>query len=94
MIVISNNILIAIVIIVALIVIIVALIVIAIMYFIKRKYDSISEYNKIVADKLNTYKENQDQLSKNLKDSGVESKNKQKIISKIFEVMKTFRGSE
>lgn len=83
---IDDNILIA-------IVVIILLIVIAVIYSIKRKYDSINEYNKLVVNKLNTYKENQEKYNKNLKDSGVESKNKQKLFSRIIEAIKILRGS-
>ncbi|MCH5344493.1 MAG: hypothetical protein J1E64_10665 [Acetatifactor sp.] len=54
-------------------------------YYIKRKYDSINEYNKLVADKLSTYKENQEQYKKNLEDLGIESKKQEKKIFKIIE---------
>lgn len=84
---IDNNILIA-------IVIIILLIVIAVIYSKKRKYDSIDKYNELVADKLNTYKENQEQYNKNMEDSGIESKkDKEKFTSRLFEAIKIIRGS-
>lgn len=50
------------------------LIFIAVMYYIKRKYDSIDKYIKEVSDKLKTYKEHQTQYKEKLKDIGLSDK--------------------
>lgn len=63
--------------------VLIVLIFIAIMYYIKRKYDSIDKYNDKISDKLKTYKEIQAQYKENLKDIGLSNK-EIKIISKIL----------
>ena len=67
---------------------------VAFMYYIKRKFDSIDEYNKLVSDKLNSYKENQKQYNKNQTDSGIKSKRQKGITSKIVKIVNIIRGSE
>lgn len=67
--------------------ILIILIFIAIMYYIKRKYDSIDKYNDKVSDKFKTYKENQTQYQENLKDIGLSDK-EIKTISKILKFLK------
>lgn len=66
--------------------VLIILIFIAIMYYIKRKYDSIDKYNDKVSDKLKTYKENQTQYKENLKDIGLSDK-EIKTISKILKFL-------
>lgn len=64
---------------------------ISFVYYTKRKFDSIDKYNKLVVDKLNSYKENQDQINKNIEKTGISSK---KIISKIIKYINKFRDSK
>lgn len=66
--------------------ILIILIFIAIMYCIKRKYDSIDKYNDEVSDKLKTYKENQTQYEENLKDIGLSDK-EIKVFRKILKFL-------
>lgn len=68
----------------------VALLFVALMYYIKRKFDSIDKYNENLADKLNSYKENKEQYNKNMKAIGVKSQNTKNFISNII---KLFRDS-
>lgn len=62
-------------------------------YHTKRKFDSIEKYNKLVADKLKTYKENQDQISKNIEDTGASAEKTVKRILKIFEYINKLKSS-
>lgn len=71
------------------IIVVVIMIFISFLYYTKRKFDSINEYNKIVSDKLETYKENVNTFNQNLKDSGIKSKERKQIIQMIKEI----RGS-
>lgn len=57
-----------------------------IMYYIKRKFDSIDNYIREVSDKLKTYKENQAQYKQNLKDIGLSNK-EIKLIGKILKLL-------
>lgn len=66
--------------------ILIILMFIVIMYYIKRKYDSIDKYNDKVSDKLKTYKESQTQYKENLKDIGLSDK-EIKTISKILKFL-------
>lgn len=66
--------------------VLIILIFIAIMYYIKRKYDSIDKYNDKVSDKLKTYKESQAQYKENLKDIGLSDK-EMKVIKKILKFL-------
>ena len=63
------------------------------MYYIKRKFDTISEYIKLVAEKLETYKENQKQYKKVLDDLDLSTKDQNNFISKIIEILKDIKGS-
>lgn len=63
---------------------------IAFIYYTKRKYDSIDEYNRHVSNKSNSYKDNKKHYEKNLEDSGVKSHNTKK---NILNFIKLFRGS-
>lgn len=67
---------------------------ISFIYHTKRKFDSIEKYNKLVVHKLNSYKENQDQINKNMKDIGASSEKTVKIIFKIIDYINKFRGSK
>lgn len=64
------------------------------MYHTKRKFDSINEYNKLVSDKLDSYKENLKQYDKNIEDAGIKNKREKGIIAKIIKIIKVIRGSE
>lgn len=66
--------------------VLIILIFIAIMYYIKRKYDTIDKYNDKVSDKLKTYKESQAQYKENLKDIGLSDK-EMKVIKKILKFL-------
>lgn len=64
----------------------IVLLFIIVMYYIKRKYDSIDKYNDKISDKLKTYKESQTQYKENLKDIGLSDK-EIKNISKILKFL-------
>lgn len=64
----------------SLIFIILVMLFISFMYYTKRKFDAIEKYNKLMVDKLNSYKENKNQIIKNIEDAGISSK----IVQKIF----------
>lgn len=68
----------------------VVLLFVALMYYIKRKFDSIDKYNENLADELNSYKENKEQYNKNMEVTGAKSQNTKNFISNII---KLFRDS-
>ena len=90
---IDQNTLFCVIVISSLILIIVIIVTKEIRYHTKRKFDSIEEYNKLVVDKLNSYKENQEQYNKNIDDINIKNNNKDGIGSKIVKIYKTIRGS-
>jgi len=59
---------------------------IVIMYYIKRKFDSIDKYNEKILDKLKTYKENQIQYKRRIKDICL-SNEEIKIFNKILKFL-------
>ncbi len=91
---ISNNTLYGIIAIATLFLIIAIIFFVAFIYHTKRKFDSINEYNKLVLDKLNSYKENQGQYKNNLEESGIKIKKEKGIISKMNKIINMIRGSE
>lgn len=77
------------------IIVIAIIIFILIMYYNKRKFDSIDKYNENKSDKPKTYKENQEQYEKNLDDLGIKSKKETRtILQKIKSIIDIFRGSK
>ena len=58
------------------------------LYYTKRRFDSIDKYNKLVSDKLNTYKENQEQYNENLSDLGIKAENKINFLAKIIKIFR------
>lgn len=64
---------------------------VAFIYHTKRKFDSILEYNKLISTKNNSYKQNKNKYYKNLKDSGIISKNEMKVILKIAKIINKFK---
>lgn len=68
----------------SLILIILIMIFISFIYYTKRKFDAIEKYNELMVDKLNSYKENQDQINKNIEDIGASSKKIKNLILKII----------
>lgn len=91
---IDQNTLFCVIVISSLILIIVTIVAREIRYHTKRKFDSIEEYNKLVVDKLNSYKENQKQYYKNVDDINIKNNNNDGIITKIIKIYNTIRGSE
>lgn len=59
---------------------IVIMIFIATMYHMKRKYDSINDYNTLLSDKFRTYNEQLQNYNKNIEKSGVKTKHESTII--------------
>lgn len=72
----------------------IVLLFIAFIYYTKRKFDSINEYNKLVSDELNSYKENRKQYDKNLEESGIKTEKENGIIYKIIKITKIIRDDE
>lgn len=73
-----------IIIVTSLILIILVMIFISFIYYTKRKFDAIEKYNELMVDKLNSYKENQDKINKNIEDIGISSKKIKNLILKII----------
>ena len=72
----------------------IVLLFIAFIYYTKRKFNSINEYNKLVSDELNSYKENRKQYDKNLEESGIKTEKENGIIYKIIKITKIIRDDE
>lgn len=56
------------------------------MYHMKRKYDSINDYNTLLSDKFRTYNEQLQDYNKNIEKSGVKTKHESTIILLIKKV--------
>ncbi|MCM1232999.1 MAG: hypothetical protein NC489_22980 [Ruminococcus flavefaciens] len=67
---------------------------ISFIYYTKRKFDSINQYNKIVLNKLNSYKKNQKEYKKNIKNSGIKNEYVKNFILNVIKILKSVRGSE
>lgn len=74
---------------------IVLAIIIMVMYYTKRKYDSLNLYNLLMLlfGEYHTYKENQKQYKRNSKDFDILADDENELIENIISIVNKIRGS-
>lgn len=93
---INNNALLGIIVLAISVVIIVIIIVCVVRYYIKRKYNSIDEYNKNAVSNTISYPENIKQYNKNMINSGIKTPTKSRVdkVVGLFKILKFFKKDE